>query len=392
MRMVFTGWALALAACLAWPASAADERESFDLRVPLAPAPVVVEGRARLFYELHLSNFSRQPLAPQVVEVLDGEGVAYARYTGEALTARLAPAVPGGDAPAGVVAPGSRAVLYVELDLAPDAVPAVLRHRIEYRVEDGSSRVAGVSGGQVAIDVRPVVVLGPPLRGGPWGAVFHPAWERGHRRVFYAVEGRATLPGRFAIDFVRLDAAGRIADGDADVIGNAHGYAEPVLAVADANVVAVRGDYPEAERISGNGRHPLSDGSGNYVMLDLGDGRHAVYEHLRPGSVRVAPGQRVRRGEVLGEVGLSGSGGWPHLHFHVADAPSLLGAEGLPFALDRFVALGRYLDVADLGSKPWTQEAATERRGERPADNSVVAFPEHAFAGEAGPSVRAAQE
>jgi murein DD-endopeptidase len=385
-------WAVVLGACLAWPVLAADERESFDLQVPLAPAPVVVDGRARLFYELHLRNFSRQPLAPQWVEVLDDEGVALARFEGEALAARLAPAVPGGEAPAGAVAPGSGAVLYVELEVAPDAVPAALRHRIGYRVEDAAATIAEVTGGDTVADARPAVVLGPPLRGGPWAAVFHPGWARGHRRVFYAVEGRAVLPGRFAIDFVKLDQAGRIAEGDADVIRNAHGYGEPVLAVADATVVALRDDYPEAERISGNGRHPLSDGSGNYVMLDLGDGRHAVYEHLRPGSVRVAPGQRVRRGEVVGEVGLSGSGGWPHLHFHVADAPSLLGAEGLPFALDRFVALGRYLDVEDLGSKPWTQEAATERRDERPADNSVVAFPEHAFAGEAGPSARAVQK
>lgn len=98
--------------------------------------------------------------------------------------------------------------------------------------------------------------------------------------------------------------------------------------------------------------------------------------HLRPGSVRVAPGRRVRRGEVLGEVGLSGSGGWPHLHFHVADVPSPLGGEGLPFALERFELLGRYDDFDALGRAPWVRVEPVLRSRERPADNAVVRFPD----------------
>lgn len=366
---------LSAACCLVAAVMAADERESFDLHVPVAPSPVMSGGHARLFYELHLTNFSGQPLAPQAVEVLDGHGRSLARFDGAALAARLAPVVPGGGAFDGTLAPGMRAVVFVELDLEPGALPDVLRHRVGYRVEDGTGAPAEVAGGPAPV-APPAVVLGQPLRGGPWAAVFDPGWERGHRRVFYAVEGRATLPGRLAIDFVKLDGGGRIAEGDPDVIRGAYGYGEPVLAVADAVVAAVRDGYPEAGRVSENGQHPLSKGSGNYVVLDLGDGRYAFYEHLRPGSVRVAPGRRVRRGEVLGEVGLSGSGGWPHLHFHVADVPSPLGGEGLPFALERFELLGRYDDFDALGRAPWVRVEPVLRSRERPADNAVVRFPD----------------
>lgn len=367
---------------LAWLAlagHAAAERESFELRVPLAPAPVASEGRVRLFYELHLTNFSREPLVPVAIDVRGDDDLPLASYTGTTLAARLGPAVPvAGATDSTAIAPGARKVLYLELDLAPDAVPARLHHRVSYRV-DGTDAIAHADGGGVAPDPRPAPVLGPPLRGGPWAAVFDPAWPRGHRRVFYAVEGRATLPGRFAIDLVKLDADGRLATGDADVVRNAHAHGEAVLAVADATVAAVRGDYPEAARISQNGRHPLSAGSGNYVVLALGDGRHAVYEHLRPGSLKVEAGRRVRRGEVIGEVGYSGSGNWPHLHFHVADAASLLGAEGLPFAFEGFSVLGRYADIEALGERPWTPRAdpaTAVRRHERPADNSVLRFPD----------------
>src|SRR5690606_14709885 len=213
--------------------------------------------------------FSPQPLAPVSIDVLDAStGTTIARFAGQELADRLAPVV-AGNGDAGVVVPGAVGVAYVEIALDPGTMPSELRHRVEYRVMDDVGIRAMVAGGTVRIDPDPAVVIGPPLRGGPWGAIFSPRWERGHRRVIYAVDGQATVPGRFAIDFVRLDAAGRIAADDADRIPSAYGYGEAVLAVADATVAAVRNDYPEAERVSRNGRHPLSRGSGNYVVLQL---------------------------------------------------------------------------------------------------------------------------
>lgn len=370
---------LAIAGLIGLPcaAQAADERESFELLVPVAPTPVATDGGIRIFHELHMTNFSRDRLRPVAVDVRDARtGASLARYEGDALAARLAPAVPSSGVVEASIGPGARAVVYIELVLADGAVPSTLEHRVTYQA--GEASPAASVDTTIAVDVRPAAVLGPPLRGGPWAAVFHPDWPRGHRRVVYTVEGRATIPGRFAIDFIRVDGDGRVADGDADLVRNAFGHGEEALAVADATVVATRNDYPETERISGNGRHPLSDGSGNYVVLDLGDGRHAFYEHLRPGSVRVAPGQRVRQGDVIGEVGLSGSGSKVHLHFHVADGPSLLGAEGLPFALTGFSAIGAYRDITELGQRAWTMRAGgvSQRSRERPADNAVVVFPE----------------
>ncbi|WP_141582290.1 M23 family metallopeptidase [Actinomadura sp. WMMA1423] len=72
---------------------------------------------------------------------------------------------------------------------------------------------------------------------------------------------------------------------------------------------------------------------GNSVVLDLGDGVYAVFAHLRRGSLRVSKGDRVRAGDVLGEVGNSGNSSEPHLHFHLMDRPRPLAAAGLPFAL-----------------------------------------------------------
>jgi murein DD-endopeptidase MepM/ murein hydrolase activator NlpD len=48
------------------------------------------------------------------------------------------------------------------------------------------------------------------------------------------------------------------------------------------------------------------------VILALGKGRFAFYAHLKPGSLRVKRGDRVREGEVLALLGNSGSSTGPH--------------------------------------------------------------------------------
>ena len=50
--------------------------------------------------------------------------------------------------------------------------------------------------------------------------------------------------------------------------------------------------------------------------------------------------EMVRPGQVIGLLGNSGNSDAPHLHFHLGDAPSPLGTEGLPFLIARFEKLG----------------------------------------------------
>ncbi len=71
-------------------------------------------------------------------------------------------------------------------------------------------------------------------------------------------------------------------------------------------------------------------------MLSLMDniehtgGEHSVYVHLKNGSVRVKKGERVRQGHVIGQVGISGDGFQPHLHFQVNDGPDPQYSRALP--------------------------------------------------------------
>ena len=76
--------------------------------------------------------------------------------------------------------------------------------------------------------------------------------------------------------------------------------------------------------------------AGNFVVLALPDGQYAQYAHMRPGSVKVRTGETVRRGQLIGQVGISGDARVPHLHFQVSDNPDFLDGEGMPFVQDSF--------------------------------------------------------
>lgn len=366
---------------LCWSAGAAEPpRESFDLRVPFAPAAYALDGRTALVYELQLSNYAAEALNPVGIDVVDADrATVLVRYSGPELAQRLDRSGVQRDAVALKAIDGGRhGRVFVELMLPPgSAVPRHLSHRVEYATMTPSAQTHTVTGARIAVEAAPVAVLGAPLRGGPWVAIYDAGWERGHRRVVYAVDGKARTPGRHAVDWVRLDTQGRKQAADGDRAAEAYSYGEDVLAVADGVIVKVRDDVPERQVLSERARHDLASGSGNVVALDIGGGRYAYYGHLRSGSVRVKIGQRVRKGDVLASVGFSGSASNPQLHFHLGDAPDALAAEGLPFVLERFDALGRYDDIATLGRQAWqplADTAARARQREMPAGNSVVHF------------------
>jgi murein DD-endopeptidase MepM/ murein hydrolase activator NlpD len=313
------------------PFASSGSRESFDMAVPALPSPVTLDGRDWLIYELHLTNFSREALRLTRVEVLAGTDTLHT-FDGHGLAQRIAVAATS-RAEIQPVRPGERAVVYLEVPVDAQHPPRVIRHRVSYEVGE-NREAADVAGGETPVRAKARLALGPPLRGGPWAAVYAWEWPRGHRRVFYTLDGRARVPGRFAIDWVRREEKGNSARGDADVVKNFLGYRADVLAVVNARVVAVRDGVAESERVSANPKHSLDEAAGNYVSLDLGDGRFAIYEHLAPGSIRVSRGERVRRGQVIASLGFTGDSTEPHLHFHVADSPSPLLGEGLPFEFE----------------------------------------------------------
>lgn len=360
-------------------AALAKTQQALDIDVAEAPYLVRIGETEQLVYELHLTNFSSRPLRlDELIVKTDARSAPIKTYAGAELAAAMAILGPKDAKDAGAIGPGRRAILYINAPVAAGLAKNQITHdlRLSEVAPDSSGAAVTVTGGRAKIEAGALPRLVPPLRGGPWVAVYEPGMERGHRRVFYATEGSATLPGRFAIDWMKVDTDGKLASGDADIPANHYGYDAKVLAVADGTIVALRDDVPDPATISGRPRPGIADAAGNFVMLDIGGGRIATYEHLKQGAP-VAVGDRVKAGQVVGFLGFTGQASAPHLHFHLADRPSILGAEGQPYVVTSLTRLGQYPSIDAFGRREkWPAADRPEIvQGSFPPPNLVVRFP-----------------
>lgn len=90
-----------------------------------------------------------------------------------------------------------------------------------------------------------------------------------------------------------------------------------VVAAANGRVVRTRRGMPDIS-YKAVGRDVIDRrGLGNVVILDHGGGWQTIYAHLKRHSIRVAKDQQIKKGQVLGQVGMSGLTQNPHLHFAV---------------------------------------------------------------------------
>jgi len=355
---------------------------SLELAVLQPPATVTILGAAYLVYELHITNLAATDVELTRIEVLDAERAAVlgALHDAALRDALGRPGLAASAADRRLLGAGLRAVFYTWLPVT-GPIPASVAHRLEFDVVRPTGREhLTMQGGRARLRRDPGLVLGAPVRGGRWVAVYGPSADRGHRRFLYTVDGRARIPARFAVDWLKLGDDDAFSHGDPTQLTNWYGYGADVLAVADATVAEAHDDIAADTPVASSAPAPiaLENASGNYIVLDLGGGRYAFYEHLKPGTIRVIPGARVRRGDVIGRLGNTGSSSaGPHLHFHVSDADASLGAEGMPYGFDRFDSLGEYqFSDAATGApariSPRPAGVGATRRRELPAPNAVV--------------------
>ena len=367
---------LAFLALVCHAAATAQTNQALDIRVVEAPDLVRIGTADQLVYELHLTNFASLPLRLDRLVVKAGStGTPLKTYDGDELAKAIGLVGPA-EADARIVPPGRRAVLYINAPVTAGLPRGAISHELTLGKVGADGASFTISGGTASLASAPLPRLSPPLRGGPWVAVYDPGMERGHRRVFYATEGTATLPGRFAIDFMKVDTGGKLSAGDANVPANHYGFGAAVLAVADGTVVGVRDDVPDPAAVKGRANPTIADASGNYLMLDIGGGRIATYEHLKQGAP-VKVGDRVKAGQVVGFLGFTGQASAPHLHFHLADRASILGAEGQPYLFASLTRLGQYGAIGDFfRGETWPPTDRSETvRDSFPPPNLVVRFP-----------------
>jgi len=344
-----------------------------DVVVPIAPTAFKADGKWHLVYELHLNNMDRWDYKVTKIEAISGDASrrSLVAYSGADLEGAMARPGQPGVTEKSKLAGGTMAVAYLwaTVDTEND-LPAAIRQRLTVKIgtypEELTVETAAIPVG------RGPVAISPPLQGDHWLAGNGPSNTSGHRRALLPIDGHAAIAQRFAIDWVRLRSEGKTFQGDEKDNKNYYAYGSDALAVADGVVTEVKDGIPENVPGVNSRAVPitLETVGGNHVILDIGGGHFAFYAHLQPGSLRVKLGEKVRRGQVLGLVGNSGNSTEPHLHFHMENGSSPLGAEGLPYSLASFEVVGH-----GWGWKPADRTGPAElHKNEIPTENEVVNF------------------
>ncbi|HEY6158788.1 MAG TPA: M23 family metallopeptidase [Gemmatimonadales bacterium] len=316
-----------------------------EIETPAPPTLALIDSQRVLIYELHITSFARTPLELCRIEVLGRPAQTLAAYKDSALAALLQ-TVGGMHQAAHDAArlePGQRVVAYLWLPMpGHGAVPDTLVNRVVFSPADSAASPEDETVAEQVVPVRRVeaVVLSPPLPEGIWLAGDGPSNDSPHRRALVALAGRTYIAQRFAIDWMLVGPNGDTHRGDATRNENYWGFDQPVFAVADGEVMEVVDSIPDHAPHVLPGTVTLANIAGNHIILRIAPHRYVLYAHLERGSMRVHPGERVRRGQTIAKLGDSGQTTAPHLHLHVADGNSVLGAEGVPWVLRSYEDLG----------------------------------------------------
>lgn len=366
-----------------------------DVVSPLVATPITTpnpvlgaDDKTHLAYEIMLMNMGSATVGVDKIDTLDAiSGAVLGTLQGEALAQMLRL---NGGAKGTELSAGGSGVLFMDVRLDRDAtIPKKLKHRFKITM-------AKTSGGErdSALDIppeitfvgnsldvgAPAVVVSPPLKGGRWavaGGCCAPYSY--HRAATLPINGTIYVPERYAIDFVQLNDKNMIYSGPRDQLSSYAYFGNEIHSVANGIVVQIADGLPEQVP----GKLPESTTiqmlGGNYVVVDIGEGRYAFYAHMQPGSLRVRVGDRVVTGQVLGLLGNSGNTDAPHLHFHVMDAPSPLLSNGLPYVFTGFEGQGVLRDDKPLSTggavNVDTSALAGTHKNQLPLNNQVVRFP-----------------
>jgi hypothetical protein len=349
--------------------------------LPAKPlTPVIGDGRAHLAYELYLTNYGHRTARIVSLQIRGVGGAAFeTTVEGDTLRRSYAPAAPKSrsDPHDPVLQPGTSGMLFVFLNFAGRETPRSLDNSIVVEADGNPRSIQRISLDEIAIRRSANAPVGEPLTGENWLAVNGPSNTSSHRRAVIILDGKARVPERYAIDFIKLGDDGNSYSGDQYKNASYHAYDAPVLAIDDGKIVIVRDGLPE------NVPHTsklavaltLDTIAGNHIVEDVGGGRYVGYAHFIPGTITVKPGDRVRRGQVLGRLGNSGNSSEPHLHIQISDGPSFLACEGVPMEFAR-IGLTRYqVEKHGETAVKLIRQATNETSGEEPMEDELVNFP-----------------
>jgi hypothetical protein len=223
-------------------------------------------------------------------------------------------------------------------------LPSRISHRLVFRDTIQNQDITIVGGIIVPKYNESPLAIASPVKGTKW-MFFNQATNDYHFYTIIFLGGKLGTGERFAFDNMQIDDNfDKFYQGDPGQNSSYFCYGDTLYAVADGVVTTCLDTITEND---GNQHNHLNfkapiDYAGNYLILNFGNGRYAMYAHCIKNSIMVKPGDTVKEGAPLALLGNSGNSDAPHLHFQIGDTPDFFMCNGLPFVLKKFTKTGEY--------------------------------------------------
>jgi hypothetical protein len=190
-------------------------------------------------------------------------------------------------------------------------IPARFDHRLTVSLAPPSATLASRHRtAPTSVDLRPPVIVSPPLRGHNW-LVGNGCCDAStaHRGAVLPVTGALHAAGSFAIDFVQANRHGLLFSGPADSFSSYPYFGDAVLSATSGRVVRKVDNFPETPLGGFPPDITAGDAGGNYLVIAIGGGRyafcapHAARQHRGQGRPASSRGADARAARKLGQLG-----------------------------------------------------------------------------------------
>jgi len=129
----------------------------------------------------------------------------------------------------------------------------------------------------------------------------------------------------FSFDFILIDGSKKTHKDIGEKNEDYYAYGQDVLSPADGTVT----DVIDGVRDNMPGTTNHYSKLGNAVFIQHSDYEVSIIAHLKPGSIKVRPGDKVKGGDLIGLCGNSGDSILPHIQYNLQNTSVMQFATGI---------------------------------------------------------------
>src|SRR5579872_1096928 len=310
------------------------------LNIYQEPSPLKADDKYFLVYEIYLTNFMKDIARINSFQIDNDSKKPL--ITLNNIKNSIQPRDIKADKNIFEFSPGETKTIFVWIPFEKmEDIPKKLTHHITIDSTFQNKKYSFNMGSySIRVSQNSPVIVDSPLRGKNWLAGNAPSNTSDHRRTSMILNGKPYYAQRYAIDFVQMGKDGKSYSGDVHKNTSYHCYNQDLLAVANGTVVKIQDGIPENIPNSNQFAIPIKEKTlpGNYIIIDIGNGKYAGYAHIIPASFKVKVGDHVSQHQVIAKLGNSGNSSEPHLHFQIINNNSFLESNGIPYGFKHFWA------------------------------------------------------